>query len=474
MKRVSVIVVTLLLLVTALPAQQADARIARLNAYLAAAAELGHVNGSVLVAEQGKVLVDTAFGFANFELGVRNTPDTRFRVASVTKQFAALATMMLAQDGALRLDDPITKYVDSLPASWHRITIHDLLRHTSGISDYEGWFGGYSTQAYSDFMSAAHASERIVQYARTLPLDFEPGTRFHYSNSAYVILGLIIERVSGMSLDAFLQQRIHEPLGMTLSAQDRSDVLIPNRAAGYQLLSGTMPRAYYAGLTAANMRNAVYQKMEPPQAEAGLITTARDLYRWDQALYTERLLPKAALDSIFTPGLGGYGYGWFIKQGVDGITYEHSGGLPGFTCYIMRIPGTHRTIIVLNNVQTLGRTVTDLAAILRGDSVAIPHAHQLLADDRVRDRGFVGTYRTASQQMVEIQFEGETLVVQRPGGFRSRLYAEDGGGYFVEATRGSARLERDGPVHRITMFDALGREQLVATKPSMPRSMPML
>lgn len=473
MKRLC-LAVAVLSLATALPAQRPDARIARLNAYLHAVADLGQVNGSVLVAEQGKILVDTAFGFANFELGVRNTPDTRFRVASVTKQFSALATMMLAQDGALRLDDPITKYVDSLPASWSAITIHHLLRHTSGISDYEAWFGGYTTQAYSDFMSGADASERIVRYARTFPLDFEPGTRFYYSNTAYIILGLIIERASGMTFDAFLQKRIHVPLGMTLSAQDRSDVLIPNRAVGYQLLPGTMPRGYYAGLSADNIRNAVYQKMEPPQAEAGLITTARDLYKWDQGLYTERLLPKMALDSIFTPGLGGYGYGWFIKRGVDGVTYEHSGGLPGFTCYIMRIPGTHRTIIVLNNVQTLGRTVTDIAAILRGDSVAIPRAHQLLGDDRVRDRGFVGIYRTATQQLVEVTFEGETLVIERPGGFRSRLYAEEGGGYFVEATRGSARLEMDGSVFRITVLDALGREQLSATKSIAPRSVPML
>lgn len=470
MKRLSVIVAAVLLFAGVLSAQQPDARVARLNAYLHAAAELGHVNGSVLVAEQGKVLVDTAFGFANFELAVRNTPDTRFRVASVTKQFAALATMMLAQDGALRLDDPITRYVDSLPASWDKITIHDLLRHTSGISDYEGWFGGYSTQAYSDYMSAAHAPERIVHDARQRPLDFEPGTKFHYSNSAYVILGLVIERASGMPFDTFLANRIHEPLGMALSAQDRSDVLIPNRAVGYQLLPGTMPRAYYAGLSTDNIRNAVYQKMEPPQAEAGLITTARDLYKWDQALYTERLLPTAALDSIFTPGLGGYGYGWFIKQGPDGVTYEHSGGLPGFTCYIMRIPGTHRTIIVLNNVQTLGRTVTDIAAIMRGDSVANPRAHRLLGNDRVRAHEVVGVYRTATREMVEVRFEGETLMLQLPGGVRSRLYAEEGGGYFVEALNGSAEFETDGAWMRVHVLDGFGHARLQAERMRVPPS----
>lgn len=468
MMRRFALLLTSLTLGTVLSAQGPDPRLVRLREYLSAAATLGHINGSVLVAEGGTVLIDTAYGFANFELGVRNTPDTRFRVASVTKQFAAMATVMLAADGVLRLDDPITKWVDSLPPSWSRITIHDLLRHTSGISDYEEWFGGYSTQAYSDYMSAAHAAERIVHDARQRPLDFEPGTQFHYSNSAYVILGMVIERASGMPFDDFLAQRIHKPLGMTHSMQDRSDRIIPDRAAGYQLLPGTMPRAYYAGISAANLRNAVYQKMEPPQAEAGLLTTARDLYKWDQALYTEKLLPKAMIDSIFTPGLGDYGYGWFIRHGPDGVSYDHSGGLPGFTCLIVRIPGTHRTIIVLNNVQTMGRTVSDIAALLRGEEVALPRRHQLLESDASRDTLYSGTYRVATGDSVVVTMDRGFLMVRLPDGLRSRLYAEAGGGYFVEALRGNARFVVNGRTLRLTVRDGMGREKVVAVKPSSP------
>ncbi len=350
-----------------------DPRASRLRDYLTAAASQGWLNASVLVAEQGTILVDSAFGFANMELEVRNTPETRFRVASVTKQFTAMAVMMLAADGKLKIGDPISKYLDSLPASWNGITIHHLLRHTSGISDYEGWFGGYSTQAYSDYMSQEHAAERIMRDAKARPLDFEPGSKFHYSNSAYIALGFIIERASGMPYQDFLRTRIHEPLGMTLSSQDRSADLIPNRAQGYQLAEGVGPAEYADGLTRDEYRNAVYQLMEPPQADAGLITTARDLYKWDQALYTERLVPRAAIDSIFTPGIGDYGYGWFIRSGPDGVTYDHSGGLPGFSCYIRRIPGTHRTIIVLGNLGRMGRgSINDIAAILRGEAVDSP------------------------------------------------------------------------------------------------------
>lgn len=350
------------------PAHAQDPRVDRLREYLTAAANLGHLHASVLVAEQGKVLIDTAFGFANMELEVRNTPDTRFRVASVTKQFTAMAVMMLAADDMLDLGDPISKYLDSLPPAWSGITIHHLLRHTSGISDYEEWFGGYSTQEYSDYMSQAHAPDRILRDAKAKPLDHEPGTKFRYSNSAYIALGFIIERASGMPYEDFLRTRIHEPLGMTLSDQDRSENLIPNRAQGYQLRPEVDSAAYADGLTRDEYRNAVYQKMEPPQADAGLITTARDLYKWDQALYTEQLVPNTLIDSIFTPGLGDYGYGWFIRSGPDGVAYDHSGGLPGYSCYIRRIPGTRRTIIVLGNLGRLGRgRINTIAAILRGE-----------------------------------------------------------------------------------------------------------
>jgi CubicO group peptidase (beta-lactamase class C family) len=361
-----------------------DPRIPEMQAYLTAAAERGHVQGAVLVAENGTVLIDTAFGYADMEHGIHNTPETRFRVASLTKQFTAMAIMMLATDGKLRISDPISRWLDSIPPAWSAITVHDLIRHTSGISDYEEWFGGWRTQAYSDYMAQDSAPWRIARDAKQRPLDFEPGTEYHYSNSAYVLLGFIIERASGMSYEDFLRTRIHEPLGMTHSGQDHSDELLPNRAQGYRLRPGVFPDGYEDGLERSEYLNAHYQLMMPPQADAGLVTTARDLYRWDQALYGEQLVSRAMVDSMFTPGLGSYGYGWFIRDGPDGVTHEHSGGLPGFTCYIMRIPESRRTIIVLGNLEHLGRTVRDLAAIMRGDEVSSPRGPGRTTPDQKR------------------------------------------------------------------------------------------
>ena len=449
-------------------AQAADERPARLREYLAAAATLGQVNGSVLVAEGGRVLIDTAYGFANLELGVRNTAQTRFRVASITKQFTGVALMMLAEEGKLSLGDPISKWMDSIPAAWNGLTIHQLLRHTSGISDYEEWFEGYTTQAYSDYMSQAHAPMRIVRDAKLKPLDHEPGTTFRYSNSAYIVLGYIVERASGMSYDAFLRQRIHEPLGMTQSDQDRSEILIADRAQGYRFRPGAYPTAFFNGLRREDYHNAVYQLMEPPQADAALITTARDLYKWDQALSTERLLRKASLDSIFTPGIGNYGYGWFVATGPNGLTHEHSGGLPGFSAYIMRIPATQRTVIVLNNIEQSGSIAQDLAAILRGAQVATPRARRIVPNDPALDATRAGMYRNAAGDSVRVFVENGIMGIHQPGQYRARMLSEGGADYFVPQLRGTVSFGGAGPRTTVTVRGALGNVLIMAERSATP------
>ena len=441
-----------------------DPRIGAMRKYLTAAAALGHVQASVLVAEGGTLLVDTAFGFANMELGVRNTPDTRFRVASVTKQFTAMAIAMLAEDGKLRVSDPISKYLDSLPPEWSGITIHQVLRHTSGISDYEGWFEGYDTQAYSDYMAQENAAVRIAGDARKRPLDFAPGTQFHYSNSGYILLGFLIERASGTSYEDFLRTRILEPLGMSRSGQDHSAELLPDRADGYRLRPGAFPRAYFNGLSGTDYLNAYYQLMAPPQGDAGLVTTTRDLYRWDQALYTEKLVKQAMLDSIFTPGLEDYGYGWEIVNGPDGTSYEHSGGLPGFACYIMRVPGHRRTIILLGNLERMGRTVRDLAAIMRGQPVAKPRARNIIAADSSHNTRFVGVYRTDTGDSVEVSMNGANLAGWWREHFRAGLFAEGPQEFYVSQLNATARFREQGGNMELVIEDGLGQVIVRATR----------
>jgi CubicO group peptidase (beta-lactamase class C family) len=259
-----------------------------------------------------------------------------------------------------------------------------------------------------------------------------------------------------MSYEDFLRTRIHDPLGMTSSGQDHSRSILPQRATGYRLRPGAYPVAYFNGMARDDYENAYYQLMEPPQGDAGLVTTARDLYRWDQALYTDRLVPKAMMDSIFTPGLEGYGYGWFISTGPDGLTYGHSGGLPGFACYIMRIPGHRRTIILLGNLERMGRTVGDLAAIMGGRAVAVPRARHLVSPDSAASARYLGTYRTATGDSVEVSMNGASLAAWWRGHFRTALFLEGQGEYFGAHINGAARFRRREGRMELAIRDAAG------------------
>lgn len=460
----SLLAAALLLATATAPTQAQDRRVGQLRAYLKAAAGLGQLSGSVLVAERGRILLDTAYGFANRELGVRNTPNTRFRVASVSKQFTAMAIVMLAAEGRLHLTDPVARFLDSIPDSWSGVTLHHLLRHTAGISDYEGWFDGYDTQAYSDYMAQADAPGRIAREARRRPLDFAPGAQFSYSNSAYILLGQVVERASGVSYEEFLRTRIFQPLGMTRSSQDHSDEILPDRADGYRLRPGAFPRAWFNGLTPADYLNAHYQLMVPPQGDAGLVTTTRDLYRWDRALETERLVPRALLDSIFTPGLEGYGYGWFIDKGPDGTVQSHSGGLPGFACLIMRLPDQQRTIILLGNNERMSRAVRDIAAILRGQPVAPPRARHLIAADSAASARFTGTYRLATGDSVSVLMDGAVLVAHWREHFRTGLLPEGPEDYFLPQLNAVARFRPVPGGLELVIAEETGKELVRARR----------
>lgn len=267
-----------------------------------------------------------------------------------------------------------------------------------------------------------------------------------------------------MSYEDFLRTRILEPLGMTHSRQDHSPEQLPGRAAGYQTRPGAYPVRYWNGMTRDNYVNAHYQLMLPPQGDAGLVTTARDLYLWDQALYTEKLVKKPMLDSIFTPGLGNYGYGWFITQGPDGVTYQHSGGLPGFTCYIMRIPESHRTIILLTNTDRLGSTVRDLAIIMRGQPVATPTARHLVAPDSARSAGFAGMYRAANGDSVEVSMNGTTLMAWWHDHLRTALFPESPRDYFSPLSGGVVSFSEKSGRMELVMLDGFGKEQIRAKR----------
>ncbi|MEG4286439.1 serine hydrolase domain-containing protein [Microcoleus sp. A006_D1] len=323
--------------------------------YMNAAVKVNRFSGSILVARDGKPLISKGYGMANLELDVPNKPQTVFRLGSLTKQFTAMAIMILQERGKLHTNDLICNYLSDCPAAWQSITIRSLLTHTSGIPNYT------SLPNFLQTMQLPSTHANLVERFKNMPLEFTPGEKFKYTNSGYYLLGMIIEQVSGKSYPDFLQENIFAPLGMTHTGYDSHNRLIKNRAGGYELQDNSII-------------NASYIDMSIPFAAGALYSTTEDLLLWDQALYTEKLVSRQILAEIFTPFKDGYGYGWGITKRFDRQMIGHDGSINGFFNSIIRFPSDHVTAIVLSNNQNApsGEIASSLAAIVFGAPYKMP------------------------------------------------------------------------------------------------------
>ncbi|MDO6597341.1 serine hydrolase [Oceanihabitans sp. 2_MG-2023] len=314
-------------------------------------------NGSVLVAQEGKIIYKKGFGFANMEWDIPNAANTKHRLGSISKQFTGMLILQLAEAGKLDLQAPITKYLPEYPkATGDIITTHHLLTHSSGIPNYTSFpdfFKNESRNPYTPLEFISKFSEK--------ELEFTPGERFSYSNSGYFLLGVLIEKISGKTYEKMLQEKIFTPLKMNDSGFDHHATILKNRATGYEKQGG-------------DFINSSYLDMSIPYAAGSLYATAEDLYLWDQALYTNTLLSKASMDLFFgnhiKAGNEHYGYGWFIgsetigdsKESIE--TISHGGGINGFNTLISRAPSDQSLIVLLNN--TGGAPLGDMAKAIRG------------------------------------------------------------------------------------------------------------
>ena len=321
---------------------------AQVDAYLTPHVAAGTFSGSILIAREGTILASKGYGRANRELDVPNTPATKFRLGSVTKQFTAMAILRLQQQGKLTVQDRICAYIPHCPAAWQAITIHHLLTHTSGLWNFT------DLPDYQRTKTVPSTPSQTLARVKDKPLLFTPGTSYSYSNTGYVLLGAIIEKVAKKLYPLVLREQIFAPLQMHNTGYDTS-IVLPQRAAGY---------------TRGGQFNADYVDMSIPHAAGGLYSTVEDLYRWDQALYTDKLVPTAALATMFTahapfppPREGGYGYGWEIFKVHDRRVTAHLGGIEGFSAGITRFPDDKVTVIVLSNFEAVdvGTISMDLA-----------------------------------------------------------------------------------------------------------------
>jgi CubicO group peptidase (beta-lactamase class C family) len=319
--------------------------------------------GTVLVAENGQVIYKRGFGQAVINENIANAPDTRFRIASLTKAFTAMLIMQLVEEEKMELDDCISDFLEDYPGNkGDLINMHHLLSHTSGIPDYVNF-----PVFWKEYNTRLNSPDELITLFADSTLEFVPGAGSRYSNSNYVLLGKIIEQVSGKSFASLLKEKILGPLGMTNSGFNNSDSNLHNEAQGYN-------RGLFA-FTASP-----YQHMSGLYAAAGMYATAEDLFIWDQALYSETLLSAKFRDYLFTPDWNGYGYGWqaldiVIGSSID--TFEvtmHNGGISGFRSRIIRIPESRHTIILLQNcsMETLNQISDKILAILFDEPVEFP------------------------------------------------------------------------------------------------------
>jgi len=300
----------------------------------------GTFTGSVLIAQDGQVLLTKGYGLADRAQGIPNTPQTRFPLGSVSKQFTALAILILQSQDKLSVQDPICNFIADCPAAWLDITIHHLLTHTSGLSS------GASSRLYSIIETAAGDPAMpsdpayFLGLARELPLDTRPGERYAYNNAGYVLLAHIIEQVSGQSYGAFLRQAIFSPLNM--------------HSTGYQDSSSGVALCYNNRYTTRG--GGLWPKAMSDGA-GGLYSTSEDLFLWDQALYTDQLLPRSELQRMFEPYVPdtgddpgfAYGYGWGVWEDRGRPVVLHTGGGSALATLIMRYPEDGLTLIVLMN-----------------------------------------------------------------------------------------------------------------------------
>ena len=398
---------------------------------LAAAYPAEKPGAAALVVKDGQVVLRKGYGMANLELGVPAAPEDVFEIGSVTKQFTAAAILLLQERGLLRVEDEITKHLPDYPTHGERITIENLLSHTSGIPSYTSlpeWF----PRVREDMSPAA-----LIALFKDKPLDFKPGTRWSYSNSGYIVLGALIEKVSGKSYERFLTEEIFQKLGLSHTRYNHPEEVVPHRAAGY-------------GRDAGGLRNARYLSMTQPYAAGALLSTVDDLAKWDAALKTDALLSPASRERMFTPvklssgETTGYGYGWVIGSLAGKRVIEHGGGIFGFVCDEARVPEMGLFVAVLSNNEAAQRGPDDLVVHILAKALgeALEDRKSVQLDPRTLD-DYVGVYRFDPEITRTVTRDGAKLLIQRNGGEKRTILAAGRDDFFYEESPDRLRFQRD-------------------------------
>ncbi|HUO17997.1 MAG TPA: serine hydrolase [Verrucomicrobiae bacterium] len=355
MRKLILLVLIVFPLLQTAPSSAADnpQNAAKIDRLMSQYADCCAFTGTVLVSDHDRIIFKKGYGFADREWNIPNAPDVKFRIGSITKQFTSMLIMQQVAKGTIKLDAHLSDYLPYYRKdTGSKVIISELLSHTSGIPSYTD-----DPKFFPEIARNYYAVDDFVKKYCSGDLQFEPGTKFHYDNSGYFLLGAILEHVTGKSYETLLKENILAPVGMNDSGYDHSEEILAKRASGYQLeLDGIVA-------------NAPFLDMSLPYAAGSLYSTVEDLYKWDQALYTDRLVSDALKQRLFTPNLNNYGYGWDIRTipadapGGGQTVISHEGGINGFNVLEVRYVGDHDLIVIFNN--TPGVDLNEMAKGVR-------------------------------------------------------------------------------------------------------------
>lgn len=364
---------------------------------------------SFLIAKDGKPIYQKAFGLANIELNVPMTPKNVFEIGSITKQFTAVAILMLEEQGKLKIEDDITKYVPDYPTKGKKITIHHLLNHTSGIKSYT------SMNNFMEVVRKNLTPKELIDVFKNEPMDFEPGEKFLYNNSGYILLGHIIEVVSGQSYGDFIQKNIFDTLGMTSSSYGSMTTIVPNRASGYSPSEN-------------GYKNANFLDLSIPYAAGSIMSTTEDLLKWQNALNTHKLIKKESYEKAIhgsTLNNGehisyGYGLGEDYVNGSPSI--QHSGGIFGYTTMGIYLPQEKIFVSGLTNCNC--KDISGVANRIAAMAIGKPYpnkkdAIKLLEEDLKK---WIGAYQFEENVVRFITMENGQLYSQKEGSTKLEIY----------------------------------------------------
>lgn len=383
---------------------------------------------AVLIARDGKIIYDKGYGYADMEHKTKISPQTKFRIGSITKQFIASGIMKLQEEGTLSVNDKLSKYFPDFPRAGE-VTIHQLLTHTSGIHSFT------NKESFLNDVVKPVTNDSLINYFRNDEYDFSPGERYQYNNSGYFMLGLIIEKVSGLNYGEYLKKTFFDPIGMTNSGVYSTKIKLTDEALGYEKQSDKYKRALDWNMDWAGGAGSLY-------------STTEDLYKWNEALFNNKVLKPESMKAAFTPvvlnngsippGIK-YGYGWGLNEyrGVSSI--GHSGGLHGFISQLMRIPKSNMTVVLLTNVMPPQVEIDPMkvAELYLWKDMAKQASFARQQTDEKELEKYTGRYDLTQGMVMTVTKEKDGLYAQVSGQNKFPIFQSSPGHFFwkvVEAT----------------------------------------